>query len=221
MGELSDEEFRARYPALWRRQERLRKPAPPKKKVPSRVEKAVATHKKNKQTATRQKFRWIEEEDRYLRNYWGMFTLNRMSEDLSRSSRAIYERALALDLTLERDDMSLHAFARYVGFDREKVLNAAELLGIKLRYGKRVRKWDRSPTRKSAKSAKTSRVFVPAFDQPQLIKFLLENANTRLQVKRGRWGSGRLPRGCLGCETKERPHYAKGRCKRCYDAARR
>lgn len=216
--DLAEEEFRKRYPALWRRRDRLRNKKKPKTKPkPTRTQKATMTRKANHAEVERHGFRWTAEEDRYIRNHWGHFTLNMMVRDLGRSHRAIYERAQLLDLKVEREDMSLSAFAKYSGFDRSKVQNAAEVLGLKLRRGKRVRKWKRSASRSTATSAKSNRWFVPIDIQDELLAFLLENAEKRIQVKRGRWGAGALPKRCEGCQTRSRPHYGKGHCRRCYD----
>lgn len=184
--ELSEEEFRKRYPALWQRRDKyrrsLKKNQKPRKLT--RIEKAVATREYHRFEAPRHGRLWIAEEDRYLRNHWGTFSLNVMSRDLERSGRAVYERVRSLGLRIERDDTSLTAFAAYAGFDRSKVKNACKALGLKLRRGRRVRKWERSRSRAAASSAKNNRWFVPLDIQEELLAFLLEHAESRIQIPR-------------------------------------
>jgi len=180
---LTDEEFRKRYPALWKRHERKNasKPPPP----PTRVEKAVVARKRNRSKVERHGCRWTEEEDHYLWKHWGVRSLEVMGRELGRSGRALYERARDLDLRIEREDMSLSAFAKYSGFDRSKVRNACTVLGLKLRRGTRARKWKKSASRKASGSSRTTnRLFVPIDIQEELLAFLLENAEKRIQVRR-------------------------------------
>ncbi len=40
-----------------------------------------------------------------------------------------------------------------------------------------------------------------------------------MSSRSGEWGTGRKPIACLACGTDERPHFARGMCRRCYSSA--
>lgn len=132
---------------------------------------------------------WTTEEDTYLRSNWGRRSPVLIARDLGRTRRAVSARAQALKLTANDDeDRSLTAFAKYSGFSRTKVKNAAAAIGLKLRRGLRTRvyKHRRNKASRIPESVKSQRWYVPSEHEDELLAYLLEHADERIYPKKGR-----------------------------------
>jgi hypothetical protein len=57
----------------------------------------------------------------------------------------------------------------------------------------------------------------------RIIAYLREHGRGKIfshrgvRSPRGMWGVGRKPDACLTCKRTDKPHYAKGHCKPCYN----
>ncbi len=197
---LSDEEMARRYPALWRRHLKRRKKQPEPPKPAKRVRRF-----------RRQGFHWTKEEDRLLRDGWGKMSLKQLSDLLERSARGISHRAKELELgpaSKHGGAMSLREFARYSGFSRTKIRNAAKVLRIRFRRAKASYPYRRTTTGRVHQKSRTHSINED--EQMRLIEYLLEHDAFIFAKRRPR-----PTVSCGGC-SKRRPHYAKGLCKTCY-----
>lgn len=165
----------------------------------------------------RSKCYWTQEEITHLQFHWGYRSIAKLSQDLSRGVHAITRKAQDLKLgPPSKRGMSINAFSRYSGFSITKIKKAAEFLGEPLR-----RSWSGDASR--GNKGKTVRYLIELELQERLLEVMLEHEyiwlNRRGDSKstRGAWGVGRKPPCCAACGTDERPHYAKGKCRSCYN----
>lgn len=160
---------------------------------------------------------WTDEELKTLRWSWGYASLKVLSHRLDRSPHSIRKKAADLGLGLPSDrGMSLAEFSKYSGFSNWKIRQAAEKLGETL------------PTAYSAdpgrgNTGKANKYAIDVDLQDKLLKVMLENELIFSDHKGagkstgGKWGVGRKPDACIECGTSERPHFAKGKCRSCYN----
>ncbi|MCZ2109147.1 MAG: hypothetical protein LC118_06230 [Dehalococcoidia bacterium] len=108
---------------------------------------------------------------------------------------------------------------KLIGGQRTQIRNAARALGISV--GRRTAAY-------VAKHRDRRYTSLDEDDVEKIVAFLgsrPDGGRIRFEV-RGAWGgSGRggvtKPDQCVSCGTKDRPHYAKGLCDRCYDKRRK
>jgi hypothetical protein len=212
MRDLTEEEFREHYPALWRRwkREELKKLTKAAKKERARAAWAKAVLQER---YPRYSKRWTRDEDKHLRLYWGEHTLGHLARMLERSPRGVQERARKLDLgpaDRRLGGASLRSIAKRTGFSRTTILNAAKVLRIRLRHRKRTYPGPGQHVRT---------YYITPEQQDRIVAFLLPREK-RLVVAKG-WKHPAHAGRCLGCTRDDVPYFALDRCKRCYARWRR
>lgn len=164
--------------------------------------------------------RWTEEQDKQLAFDWGVFSLETIARRHGRTTTAIVERAKKLSLGApSRGTQTVSGLAEATGYGRTQIRNAARVLGISV--GRRTAAY-------VAKHRDRRYTSLDEDDVEKIVAFLgsrPDGGRIRFEV-RGAWGgSGRggvtKPDQCVSCGTKDRPHYAKGLCDRCYDKRRK
>ena len=164
--------------------------------------------------------RWTEEDDAYLSFHWGTTNPKAIAKALGRTHSAIFQRARTIGLgPANRGTMSIRAFAEYSGFSPWKIRHALQMLGRNVRHV-----WRTTP----GGGAKSRITDVDLDLQEELLDLLLNHPTGRLYEDRpgagkstqGKWGVGRKPEACVICGTPDNPHYAKGKCTKCYDRLR-
>ena len=211
--DLSDEEFAERYPALHRRHRRLTKPPKPE-----------PAPKPTKPKPPRTGMRWTKEEDRYLTENWGIFSLLVLATSLGRSQRAVSHHAQELELgpaSLRDGGMSLREFERYSGFSRTKIRNAITRLRMHVSRARVSYPHRRAKTGRVNQKSRTFRLTID--QQEQLLSYLLEHDQKLIlahRIGKMEWRR-RDPKHCRSCKSRKKPHMAKGLCTTCYHRERK
>jgi hypothetical protein len=131
-----------------------------------------------------------------------------------RTASAVTQRARRLKLPMDRNTISLWEFIRRSGLARTTIINTAERLGFQL---------SRAP-RTDPRQNKLTNMFLVTYEQRvAILQFFLTQpkgarvfGHTKKKTHKGMWGVGIKPPSCYECGTSERPHFARGFCKRCY-----
>ena len=171
---------------------------------------------------SRRKRRWRQREDLYLIRRWGHASVEVIAGWLGRTPDGVTNRAHVLELgSTRRGFWSLEDLIRKSGFARERVLNAAHVLGLKLERTVR--------SRRSQPHSNYRRPWAITEAQGQQVLDLLRRTPIDQRLTRspkGSWGTGRKPKACVGtpghpCRRTDLPHRAKGKCRICYYRERR
>jgi len=162
--------------------------------------------------------RWTLQEDRALSFRWGAEDIVQIGTTLGRSPAACEKRARALGLRWDREGLSLREAARRTGYDRRTIQLAARELGMKVHTAPRV---------SLGKSSKRKHVWhLQEEALERIVQWLTSQPTWRAcrtsggKTRQGEWGVGIKPAACEQCGATERPHYALGLCKRCWDRKR-
>lgn len=159
---------------------------------------------------------WSEEDVVELRRLWGGRDLLTIARRLGRTPNAVAMKAKKLKLGLPHrvTGPTIGELVRESGWSRNKLVAAIADLGIELKEVQ---------SRSDPRAKRGRRKVVPLKDVSRLLEHVEErprifrDAPGSGRTTRGAWGVGKKPAKCLGCGTTKRPHYAKGRCGRCYD----
>lgn len=163
----------------------------------------------------RNKKHWTTEEVKYLRWNWGTTPVAGLAKYLDRSKIAVIRKAASLQLGgVKRGRKGLRQLARETGYALSTLLIAIENMGVNLRH---VDRGDRVKVRHR-------HVVIDLDQEMEILAYLREKGgrarlfrDTSLLTERGTWGIGKKPPQCEGCGKSDRPHYAKGKCKVCYN----
>lgn len=153
---------------------------------------------------------WSPEEDARLRELWPGGGATTAATLMGRSLIAVIERARRIGLgSPNKALVSLTEVARRAGCSRERVRRGALAYGVP-RVG-----YARSDARRADGHRWSG---LPENAARQLVRRLATAPSRILRNRAGSWGLGRKPRACLDphCRHPNRPHYARGRCKPCY-----
>jgi hypothetical protein len=161
--------------------------------------------------------RWTAADNQTLAQLWGRKSIDAIAKELGRSVCAIQARAIRLRLgPASRGLMTMKEFMEQTGYCRRRVLNAAVRLNI------RFRRLFRTSARKRKKNT-PRRIIISTEQQVRLLEFLAKVPDgEKLFSGKGtmspaaEWGTGRKPPACLGCQSTNKPHCARGRCASCY-----
>lgn len=170
--------------------------------------------------------RWTAHDDAQLRRGWGETTLRRLGIRLARTLVAVLTRARRLGLGRARQGRrSVQELARESGYGAATLVRAARLAGLVLPRAPRSAKSSRTRSGALRRPSRT-RALDDALCDQILAVLAAKPDGARLPMNGPRltaaaaWGTGGKPAGCLGCGAAARPHYARGRCNRCWQAAR-
>lgn len=163
--------------------------------------------------------KWSEEDRALLRKLWGRRDLLTIARRLGRTPEAVtaMARRQRLGVPWHTFGKTLGELEREHGFKRSKILSAMKKLGMELRPHR---------SRTDIRFKRKTRQLVRKADIPVLLETLEKAPRIYTDVTghgrstKGVWGVGKKPACCTTCGTTERPHYAKGRCQRCYDRRR-
>jgi hypothetical protein len=164
------------------------------------------------------KRRWTLAEVKYLRWHWGTTSVPALAAHFDRTKISVIRKAADLQLGgVKRGRKSLRQIAAETGYALSTILIAIENLGVNLR---RVDRGDRVAV------VKHRHIVIDIEQEEQILAYLRVKGgrarlfrDTSLLTERGTWGIGKKPLQCEGCERSDRPHYAKGKCKVCYNRA--
>jgi hypothetical protein len=160
---------------------------------------------------------WTPDEDQRLMSWWGAFTVETIAIRLDRSPKGVIDRAKALDLGApSRGLWSMNALVAHLGYCDRAIKTAARRAGVSL-----VRRAITTTLGRDGHHAKRSTRFALDDDEvAAILTELLASPFDRVMAsRRGEWGTGRKPAACRGCGTSDRPHFARGLCRRCYAVA--
>jgi len=203
---IDDETFRRRYPALWARHQR---------KLAKKAAKQCRSNRK-KSRPERDGCWWSDKDVETLRKLWGSASLVYIAKVLARSQRAVSRKSIDLRLGPSSSTggaMSLRQFAKYSGFSRGKILNAAEAL--KIHISKARVSYPHKREGGTYVHQKSRTCAISEYEPYLLVAFLLKNDKT-IFLNRKR----RPMIQCPGC-SKNKPHEAKGLCSSCYSRERK
>ncbi len=163
---------------------------------------------------------WTPKEDKRMLIRWGVDDLVVIATLLGRTPYGVAHRARVLGLaTPNRGTFTLNHIMRVSGHSYSRARSVLRLLHIAPPRAMRMR------------LEQPERLDQCAFDEEQVDRVLaklreipdgelLYRPGKRLS-KAGAWGVGRKPKACLRCGSDERPHFARGLDKRCYQAGLR
>lgn len=165
---------------------------------------------------------WTPSEIDALAYHWGTSSLDALARRFGRTPRAIKEQAKSQGLgPPSRGRMSLLEASKRSGYDRGTIQLVAQRLGIRLPRSpatlKHSGKRPRQHNRHHAIDEETLQLITD-----ELARY--PDAGRYQSSPQGEWGTGSKPPECVECGSADRPHYAKGVCRRCYSrlqAARR
>jgi hypothetical protein len=146
---------------------------------------------------------------------WGEVDIVVLAHELKRTRRSIAEYAKHLKLPApSQQTKTLRALMRSSGYAESQIREAMARLGFEVH---RVRRTDPKQHRFGMHWAVTKE------QEAAILAFLSEHLKGRyvrrvvgLRTARGVWGIGKKPPTCLGCQSVEKPHYARGLCTACY-----
>lgn len=158
---------------------------------------------------------WSPEEERKLQFEWGVFHLHTLAKRFGRTPVAVKMRARKLGLGApSRGTETVHQIVQRSGYSKPQIWNAAKALGIPIHRR----------TSAQVKVGKYRFTSIDSDDAERIIDFLKSRPDgARIRHERaGEWGcrgrGGHMkPEKCVGCQTADRPHYAKDRCHPCYE----
>ena len=149
---------------------------------------------------------------------WGEAAGTEIARRLGRPLLGVAHRAKKLRLPSPRQGRTtLRALSQQTGYDKVRLRNAAERLGLRL---------PRLP------GVAASRVRAPwhAIEKSQadaILAYLAKvpdsvgiRRKTGQRTMAGEWGTGQKPLACIACALNDRPHYCRGMDRECYDRAR-
>lgn len=162
---------------------------------------------------------WTAEEELQLERRWGRFSIESIARVLSRTPSGVRTRALKLRLGgTGRGVKTLCRLERETGYDKSKILSAAKFLGIELA---------RSPSTTAIFRAVRSRSYrIDLPEEEKILAFLRSwpdgrhIVGLRYKTSQESW-SARSLAGCLDCQSSEKKHWTRGRCKPCDDKMRK
>ena len=139
---------------------------------------------------------------------------------LTRSENAVTMRARFLGLSGGTHGIrTLGTAARESGYDRGRLMAAVEALKLRL---KPIPRTDPRQRKRGAQKG------LDETEWEQVFVFLGAIPDGRPVIRPGSkltprdaWGTGGKPASCLYCSRTARPHYARGRCDRCYWSERK
>lgn len=167
------------------------------------------------------KRRWTEKDDAYLEFNWGALSPSVIAKELGRTHSAVYQKARDRGLgPAHRGTMTIGEFAEYSGYSVSKIKHALSAMGRNIQHA-----WRSTPGGGRGKSRYTT---IDIELQEELLSFLLSQPTCRIyddapgspRTTRGKWGVGRKPPVCVVCGTADHPHYARGKCVKCYERLR-
>jgi len=169
----------------------------------------------NTQLPERHGRHWTETEDKKLFIEWSNLSVFAIAKKLQRTPWGIAQRARALKLGpfSHGNGISMREFERYSGFSSMKIKAAVKALGLQL-----PRIIPSDPAHKSP----LRRFMIDEDHQDALLKHMLDNPLYFMnepgagKTTKGVWGIGRKAPRCKICKRNDIPHFAKDKCKRCY-----
>lgn len=176
----------------------------------------TAVYVEGVEKALRHKRRWTEDEIKYLQWNWGPGDMRKVVKHLGRSHIAVEKKAVELKLGgVRRGTKTLHQLSRETGYARSTLEIAASNIGLKFH---RTFRGGRNPKDRP-------RDFAISFEQEELIiDYLTKTRHHKMCFRKdglmspaGQWGVGRKPPQCTRCKRDDKPHYAKGLCRPCYN----
>jgi hypothetical protein len=212
---MNEEQFRKKYPALWKRfhKERTSRVPPKKREGIKAPERKPTKHSQP----------WSKEDIDFLEFNWGTHTIEFLCKHLERTHPSVIAKAEHLDLgSMNRGKVSLNTLAKTTGYDRTRLLTAAK---------RTLRVLPHARSRRGTTYKKKGRHY--AFDLEHVDLILEELAKhpdgKRLWVTHAHeWGgtfrNGKpKPDKCVDCLRDDTyvHHYSKGRCRLCHDRRRK
>lgn len=168
-------------------------------------------------TRPRRMKHWTDEDDHILRAMWSAYTVETIAKRLGRTPKGVICHAQALDLGApSRGSWTMQALVAHLGYCDRAIKNAARRAGVALD-----RRAFTTTLLANGHHARRATRFALDDDEVELIISELQAApHSRVFASLvGEWGTGRKPAACLDCGTSERPHFARGLCRRCYSRA--
>lgn len=153
--------------------------------------------------------RWTKHEEQTLRARWGTLNISTLARILRRTPDAVTQKAKRMSLVNRA--LTLREFARSENVPTSKVYWAMEQRELHITRVYSVRN-----------KRLSNRMFLTPEQQDSLASLIRAHPRGRIlrldskKTPKGMWGVGIKPSCCEECKTIERPHFAKGRCKRCY-----
>lgn len=159
--------------------------------------------------------RWSEEDKNFLIYNWGHSSIQYIAEKLGRSMGAVAEKAFVLRLGKAwKDVYSLSEVSRITGYTKPVVKRIMAELGITKRQWRGNYVCQARP--------QTKAYVIPQESLDRIIEYCknLDGVSSVNQIHEGVWGQVSnlvaKPKSCRACGTTERPHVARGLCKRCH-----
>lgn len=147
---------------------------------------------------------------------WGERTINAIARATGRAPGAVTARAYVLELDTPNRSvgaLTLRGLSNASGFSCRKIRNAAEVLGINLKRGKKA-----NTAARTIYKRQSSKNYAIAEDQCGAIIAYLEAPVTEAPAL-PMWGTASRPPACVDCGTVVRAHIAHGQCGACYQRA--
>ncbi len=174
------------------------------------------------QTRPRRMKHWTTEgpdsDEGRLRNWWGVYTPTTIAARLQRTPSGVINKAKTLGLGAPgRGLWTMQTLVAKLGYCDRAIKNAAIRAGIPLVS----RRQPTTTLLPDGTHARTSWWW--GFDDDDMDAIVVELNGTPsgrvMSSRSGEWGTGRKSIACLACGTHERPHFARGMCRRCYSSA--
>jgi hypothetical protein len=160
---------------------------------------------------------WTEDEDHRLMSWWGAYTVETIAKRLGRTPKGVIDRAKLLGLGApSRGTWTMQALVAHLGYCDRAIKTAAKRAGVSM--DRRAFTTTLGPDGHHARRA--TRYSLDDDEVDRIIAELQAAPRSRVLASlAGEWGVGRKPAACLDCGTDERPHFARGLCRRCYSRA--
>lgn len=160
--------------------------------------------------------RWTPDDDAALRRLWPLGGVDLAAPALGRGPAGVEMRARRLGLAAPPRGLTVVELARAAGCGPHRARTAVRFLGIEL---------SPRPTRNGRRGAKNGpQLEVSPADAARALAWLSGPLPERVHLPRARptprgpagaWGVNGRPARCNDCGTRDRPHHARGECKRC------
>lgn len=163
---------------------------------------------------------WTPDEVELLRTKWGKVDLSSIANNLGRTPVAVQEKAKRLKIgsPIAAHGKTVFQIHRDTAWSRSKIRAALHALALERKH---VRLRSAANQRKREVKIVKHQDIKRATQLMEATPKIFRNAKGAGRSTRGKWGVGKKPDCCRGCSTAERPHFAKGLCRRCYDQGRR
>lgn len=164
---------------------------------------------------------WTQEEIEFLRWNWGVMKIPTLSTKLSRSKIAIHRKASALKLGgLGQNTTTFEGLSKKTGYAASTILVVMKNLNLDVR---RIKRYDTRPGFNNV----CRRAAISAEQEQKIVAYLKQYGSEKIhrhdgkRSPKGMWGVGLKSQMCSECGRNDRPHYAKNKCRSCYNRSRK